>query len=601
MGPHLSLDVDGKVRRFHSMVIEWGFDKFISLETLMNDSNGYIKGDSCVFGAEVFVIKHSTMKSPSIRDETNTDLFTWKIEKFSSLKDQKYCSNIFTDSLVQNPNRRLYAEFKLRIKSQLKSTIEEHTRVAWKRHGSVAGSLKPWVHVKVNAAVLCDSLRVASQWNVLEHELLIAAKKWEVHKVEFKSDNEGLISLLKSERRFLMSLELKQGRPEDSIPTIDFALLTMGTPYQRSKVIHDLGKACAEWGFFLVINHGVPENLAKGVFDAAHEFFNLKEEEEEEEEKKEFEGKHPLDPISCGNSYHNANKIKIFVWRYYLKVISYPEFHFPNKPLGFSPKPAFALHIAIVAGAKSSNSNIASSSSTISSINEHSAKIELGINDVKWRCGDGGGCVAVALLSGSGVDGVRWLRKEVVMEEQGDIAMGIPPHTDHGLLTLLIQNGFEGLQVEHNGKWIIVNEIPNSFIVNVGDQLEIFSNGKYKSVMHRAIVNDKISRLSIAIPHGPSLDTTVGPYSNFVECTIHQPAYIPMKYKEYMEQMVIQAMKGKPILEQVCIRLFSKPRRGDESTGTRMLIGAMALLGHAVHRCVPGDMEMGARARAEKD
>ncbi|KAM7493703.1 hypothetical protein LguiB_028312 [Lonicera macranthoides] len=44
-----------------------------------------------------------------------------------------------------------------------------------------------------------------------------------------------------------------------------------------------------------------------------------------------------------------------------------------------SPKPNFALHIAIVAGAKSSNSNITSSSSTISSINEHSVEIELGI------------------------------------------------------------------------------------------------------------------------------------------------------------------------------------------------------------------------------
>ncbi|KAM7481687.1 hypothetical protein LguiB_006270 [Lonicera macranthoides] len=64
-------DVDGKVRRFHNMVTEWGFDKFISLETLMNDSKGYIKGDSCVFGAEVFVIKHSAMKSPSKKDETN--------------------------------------------------------------------------------------------------------------------------------------------------------------------------------------------------------------------------------------------------------------------------------------------------------------------------------------------------------------------------------------------------------------------------------------------------------------------------------------------------------------------------------------------------
>lgn len=88
-------DVDGKVRRFHSMVTEWGFDKFLSLEALMNDSNGYIKGDSCVFGAEVFVIKHYAMKSPSISEETNTDSFTWKIDKFSSLKDKKYTSNTF--------------------------------------------------------------------------------------------------------------------------------------------------------------------------------------------------------------------------------------------------------------------------------------------------------------------------------------------------------------------------------------------------------------------------------------------------------------------------------------------------------------------------
>ena len=54
-----------------------------------------------------------------------------------------------------------------------------------------------------------------------------------------------------------------------------------------------------------------------------------------------------------------------------------------------------------------------------------------------------------------------------------EAAMGLPPHTDHGLLTLLMQNGVEGLQVQHNGKWVIINEIPNSFIVNVGDQLEV--------------------------------------------------------------------------------------------------------------------------------
>ncbi|XP_022159287.1 uncharacterized protein LOC111025699 [Momordica charantia] len=37
----------------------------------------------------------------------------------------------------------------------------------------------------------------------------------------------------------------------DSIPTIDFSLLTTGTPDQRAKVVDQLGKACQDWGFFM--------------------------------------------------------------------------------------------------------------------------------------------------------------------------------------------------------------------------------------------------------------------------------------------------------------------------------------------------------------
>jgi len=36
------------------------------------------------------------------------------------------------------------------------------------------------------------------------------------------------------------------------IPVIDFSLLTEGTPDQQSQVIQNLGKACEEWGFFVV-------------------------------------------------------------------------------------------------------------------------------------------------------------------------------------------------------------------------------------------------------------------------------------------------------------------------------------------------------------
>ena len=67
---------------------------------------------------------------------------------------------------------------------------------------------------------------------------------------------------------------------------------------------------------------------------------------------------------------------------------------------------------------------------------------------------------------------------------QPDLAMGLPPHSDHGLLTLLIQNGISGLQIQHKGKWVNVNAIPNSFFVNTCDHLEVRKHFKYKSNGH---------------------------------------------------------------------------------------------------------------------
>lgn len=56
-----------------------------------------------------------------------------------------------------------------------------------------------------------------------------------------------------------------------------------------------------------------------------------------------------------------------------------------------------------------------------------------------------------------------------------DLTLGMPPHSDYGILTLLLQDQVEGLQIQHQGKWVTVEPLPNSFIVNVGDHLEVAS------------------------------------------------------------------------------------------------------------------------------
>lgn len=54
-----------------------------------------------------------------------------------------------------------------------------------------------------------------------------------------------------------------------------------------------------------------------------------------------------------------------------------------------------------------------------------------------------------------------------------ELTLGMPPHSDYGILTLLLQDQVEGLQIQHQGKWVTVEPLPNSFIVNVGDHLEV--------------------------------------------------------------------------------------------------------------------------------
>jgi isopenicillin N synthase-like dioxygenase len=78
-----------------------------------------------------------------------------------------------------------------------------------------------------------------------------------------------------------------------------------------------------------VINHGVPESLTKAMTHACGEFFNLTE-----EEKREFGGKHVLDSIRCGTSFH-ASVDKVLFWRDFLKVFVHPQFHSPTKPAAF--------------------------------------------------------------------------------------------------------------------------------------------------------------------------------------------------------------------------------------------------------------------------
>lgn len=72
--------------------------------------------------------------------------------------------------------------------------------------------------------------------------------------------------------------------------------------------------------------------------------------------------------------------------------------------------------------------------------------------------------------------------------DQKVTGQGVGSHNDPGVLTLLhIEDGGDGLQVERGGEWVDVAPLPGHLIVNIGEMLEIATNGYLKATMHRVL------------------------------------------------------------------------------------------------------------------
>ncbi|XP_050365669.1 uncharacterized protein LOC126784231 [Argentina anserina] len=127
-------------------------------------------------------------------------------------------------------------------------------------------------------------------------------------------------------------------------------------------------------------------------------------------------------------------------------------------------------------------------------------------------------------------------------------AVGLAPHSDSSLFTIL-HSRTEGLQIFKEGVgWIIVQPNPDALIVNLGDFLHILSNGRFVSVLHRAAVNQKYHRISVAYLCWPPMDFTVTPIlSKALADSGQAPKYRPVTLKEY------RGLKAKHFQEAISI------------------------------------------------
>ncbi|KAL4372057.1 hypothetical protein HN51_017114 [Arachis hypogaea] len=113
-------------------------------------------------------------------------------------------------------------------------------------------------------------------------------------------------------------------------------------------------------------------------------------------------------------------------------------------------------------------------------------------------------------------------------------AMGIAPHTDTSIFTLLHQSQSSGLHIFKDGSgWFTVPLVPDTIVINTGDVLHMLSNARFKSALHKVSVNNVKHRYSMVYFYRPTMDQVVSPLvpSNNSD---EEPRFRALTFKEFV-------------------------------------------------------------------
>lgn len=128
----------------------------------------------------------------------------------------------------------------------------------------------------------------------------------------------------------------------------------------------------------------------------------------------------------------------------------------------------------------------------------------------------------------------RLLRYPPQAESTKEYQMGAAAHTDLGGITILAQDRHEALELQdHSGQWLRATPIEGTFVVNIADMFQRWTNDLYPSSIHRVMNNvSGTDRYSIVFFFSPNYYARVEPLPQYVSAT-NPPKYEPVLYGEY--------------------------------------------------------------------
>ncbi|ROU02919.1 isopenicillin N synthase family dioxygenase [Histidinibacterium lentulum] len=127
-------------------------------------------------------------------------------------------------------------------------------------------------------------------------------------------------------------------------------------------------------------------------------------------------------------------------------------------------------------------------------------------------------------------------------QREEDFEIGAGEHTDTGAFTLLMQDDTGGLEVGHlENEWISAPPIAGTYVINIGDMMMRWTNGRYRSTPHRVVNRSTKPRYSIPFFANPDYDSIIAPPPQLVEPGT-PVAFPPLHFGEYMDDFYSKGM-----------------------------------------------------------
>lgn len=305
----------------------------------------------------------------------------------------------------------------------------------------------------------------------------------------------------------------------DAIPILDVGPLLAGQPGAARELGARIRRACLDYGFFFIRNHGVSEAKIRGAFAAAERFFAL-----------------PLD-----------EKLKVKIDENNLGYMPMKGSILRTETLNNNTKPNLNESFFIMRERSPTDPDVVAKK-RFRGINRWPAELP-GLRETLLDYQSTMEALAKRLLSGMATAfGVEEAMLRAPFADPqislrlahyppqpvvGNNEFGSAPHTDFGFMTLLATTTVPGLEIRPKGRdWIRAPALTDCYLVNTGDLLQRWTNDVFQSTPHRVINSTGQERFSIPFFFSPNSEYAVDTMDVFV--TADNPKkYKPITYAQY--------------------------------------------------------------------